>query len=152
MQDRSFNKMVNYLLHHIEAYESKISVQEAGYQVAIQIMEALERELATLKQSSAALANTAVARTLGTRHGKHQQQQQQQIAATRTRDNSKPSAGPNKYCWRYGYNYVHTGIQCRLMRKGRELYTNDMRNATYPYAVLGAAGNMAAQVSKRASK
>jgi hypothetical protein len=35
LQDRSFNEMFNYLLQHIEAYEPIISVQEAGYQVAI---------------------------------------------------------------------------------------------------------------------
>jgi hypothetical protein len=46
-------------------------------------MEALEREMATLKQSSAASANTAVAGTSsGTRHGNHQQQQQQQHETT----------------------------------------------------------------------
>ncbi len=37
------------------------------------------------------------------------------------------------------------------MRKDAEAYTDDMRNATYPYAVLGVTGNVAAQVSKRAS-
>jgi hypothetical protein len=52
---------------------SKISIQEAGYHVAIHKMEALERELATLKQSSAASASTAVAGISGTRHGNDQQ-------------------------------------------------------------------------------
>jgi hypothetical protein len=74
LQDRSFNEMVYYLLHHFEAYESISSVQEAGYQVAIHKMEALKRELATLKQSSAASASTTVAGTSGARHGNHQQQ------------------------------------------------------------------------------
>jgi hypothetical protein len=51
-QDRSFNEMVNYLLHHIEAFESIISVQEAGCQVAIHKMEALERDMETISSSS----------------------------------------------------------------------------------------------------
>ncbi len=77
LQDSSFNEMVNNLLHHIEAYESIISVQEAGYQVASHKMKVLDRELTTLKQPSAASASTTVAGTSGARHRNHQQQQKQ---------------------------------------------------------------------------
>ena len=161
LRQRSFAKMSDYLIRHIEANQHDITVQDAGYgaAAAVKRIEQLEQTIATLtlQQQQQQQQGTVAAVTASSKTGNSKtaaaagggagDESKQDRNKNKRRANNPPA--PDNYCWTCGYNFTHDGSECFIMRNGGSDYTAAMKKAKHPYSIPGSTGNVEMKSKKR---